>query len=324
VEKARSSDKRKGGGSDLFQPDKRRKARKEKPLKRRNEMFEAGVKDIKKFNEYLEVAHMNNWYAAPAIFLSQDYPIFYKILKGCLCLFLENGHLFVPPIGAKENAPGAINEVIQYQKEIGAEHVIEFWDESYTDRCWAFKSRFNFEPVDNNYINNIETVLSLKGKKLKVLRHNSRNEEANEGVYSKVYIPKFRDEVKSLFQLTKSTGEFNDNYNYKILDLIPYDDNIIAEVYFKLPSKRVIAINVGQRLTPTVMNYLINKSYPEYKYLVDITRYRFHAIAKSLGYTFMNDGSDLDREGLKRLKKKFAPSKIVTIYRAELREDKEE
>ena len=61
------------------------------------------------------------------------------------------------------------------------------------------------------------------------------------------------------------------------------------------------------------MAYLVNKVDTQTKYLVDYMRWRFHMDAKVMRYRYVNDGSDLDSDGLRQLKRKFAPIDVIKL-----------
>jgi hypothetical protein len=75
-----------------------------------------------------------------------------------------------------------------------------------------------------------------------------------------------------------------------------------------------IALNIGLRLGPTVLGHYVGKYDKSYKYLVDASRAVFYKQALEHGYLYINDGSDMDSDGLKQLKNKFDPVKVLSLY----------
>jgi len=124
-------------------------------------------------------------------------------------------------------------------------------------------------------------------------------------------------EVKELFRRTKTEGEYNDDYNDKILDLFEFDKDMFAQAFFI--DDELVAFNLGAKMNEQVAIYIINKNLPEFKYLVDYSRFEFHNECRIREYWYVNDGSDLDREGLRRLKRKFNPLSLLPIKRVVLR-----
>lgn len=109
--------------------------------------------------------------------------------------------------------------------------------------------------------------------------------------------------TESSGELRKGNGEFcfnrihhNSCYNILIHDNKP------------------IALNIGLRLGPTVLAHYVGRYDKSYKYLIDASRAAFYKQALEHGYLYINDGSDMDNDGLKQLKNKFDPIRILSLY----------
>jgi len=135
-------------------------------------MERVGLGHYQHVKKCFDEASMNNWYAHPALIFSQDFPLYIMFIEECACVFTEGGALFVPPIGEPEHAALAL-EYILLEQDYFSDTVIEFWAEGNALPVSAkAASKLKFEDVDFSYLNCVKKVLELKGKKLKVLRHN--------------------------------------------------------------------------------------------------------------------------------------------------------
>lgn len=268
--------------------------------------------------DFLRQAGYNNWYAHPSLILSQSYPLYIEYIEGCACIFTADGELFIPPLGAGEKAFLALKR-IEMEQDFFSDIMCHFW---HGDLTHNFHGDWEFKLIDENYINDIETVIGLQGKKLKVLRHNVNHFEYKTTILPTPYSHEHRDDVLKLFEDCKSEDEFNDDYNERMLDFIEIDNCLFATCFFI--GTELVAFNLGGKLNETTAIYIINKNRQEYKFLVDYVRYLFHLQCFNLGFKYVNDGSDLEREGLQRLKKKFKPVKRMPIYQVVRSEAQEE
>lgn len=77
---------------------------------------------------------------------------------------------------------------------------------------------------------------------------------------------------------------------------------------------RPVSLDIGLRLGPNVLGHYVGKYDKDYKYLVDGSRFAFYKSAHEHGYLYINDGSDLDDAGLRQLKRKFHPVRVIDLY----------
>lgn len=246
------------------------------------------------------------WYGSPELWCCQDY----KVLFDGVRLLNEDGCLLIPPMNRK-NMTSILN---LHLREIGfcdilfAPHYIEQYIHPL-----VFK-QFKVEQVDNNYINDTQLVLELKGNKLKKLRNNVNNfkEVLRCKDLTHADLPQA---IRLCEKYHNQSEEFDDvAYNTRILENLRAF-NLIRRGYWL--GEELVAFNIGAPLSSTSVSFIISKSRHDIKYLVDFVRHDFHRLCYELGYKTVNDGSDLNSEGLTRLKKKFAPVAIQPVYSME-------
>lgn len=249
---------------------------------------------------------LNFWYASPELWCCQDYDLFFDGVR----LMNKNDILLIPPL-----VKGRLDEELQaHYKQVGscdilfAPHNIE---ESINPMLW---SGFKREIIDQNYINSTEKVFDLRGNKLKKLRNNVRN--FGRLLESR---PLRLSDIPRAVELCEKyhfiSSEFDDiGYNTKILSNLD-GFNLIHRGYWE--DGEMVAFNVGAPLSHDTASFLISKSRHDIKYLVDYVRHDFHVDCFARGFAFVNDGSDLDSEGLAQLKRKFAPVNILPVYSLE-------
>jgi len=246
------------------------------------------------------------WYGSPELWLCQDYPVYYDNRR----LMNEDGVLLIPPLTDRP----LIETLTSHLKERGecdilfAPHYIEQLIHP------MVLQQFKVEQVDNNYINSTERVLELRGNKLKKLRNNVRNfgGEIENRPLTTSDLP---DCIELCEVYHSQSNDFDDvAYNTKILKNITRF-NLIHRGYWE--EGELVAFNVGAPLSRSTASFIISKSRHGIKYLVDYVRHDFHVDCHVRGFSFVNDGSDLDSEGLAQLKRKFAPVAILPVYSLE-------
>ena len=270
-------------------------------------MIEIEAKHYPLLSKDMERSAYEYWYGSPELWCCQDYPIFYDNFR----LMNEDSVLLIPPLVQEQHLTMSLNEHCKRMKGcdiLFAPHYIE-----HIIHPLVFRS-FKVEQVDNNYINSTEKVLGLRGNKFKKLRNNVNNfgrELVNR--------PLSRSDIPLAIELCEKyrfqSKEFNDlDYNTKMLQNLARFD-LIHRGYWE--GDEMVAFNIGAPLSKTTVSFIISKSKHDIKYLVDYVRHDFHADCFVRGYSFVNDGGDLDSEGLAQLKRKFAPVDILPVYSME-------
>lgn len=206
------------------------------------------------------------------------------------------------------------------------------------------------EPWDNNYIYSTERTTGMKGNKLRTFRHNV-NKFSDSHDMEFTTLRDFR-QITSFVTSYNRTGGYNINDFMrecsKLIDInikedIPWTDELLAKFLLYSVIKeterlqpsdeyifssvhrnthyqigiiddRPVSLDIGLRLGPNVLGHYVGKYDKKYKYLVDRARYAFYKSALEHGYLYINDGSDLDDPGLRQLKRKFHPVKVLKIY----------
>jgi hypothetical protein len=103
----------------------------------------------------------------------------------------------------------------------------------------------------------------------------------------------------NLIRHSSKYKESNPDYRIKAL----YIDN------------KIVNLCIWGKLTEDTSVFLVCKSKNDInQYIGDYARYKAYNEMKLEGYTFINDGSDLGLDGLKKYKTKFRPVKIENIY----------
>ena len=254
-------------------------------------------------SEKLKAQGFEFWYSSPELWCCQDYPILFDGVR----LLTEDEELLIPPI-ANGNLTMALQD---HLKKVG-HCCIQFAPHNISKiiNPLVFKG-FNIEQVDNNYINSTERVMELRGNKLKKLRNNVHNFKTSL-VSKPLTVKDIPKAVELCYKYQSQSTEFSDiEYNTKILKHMNHFD-LMKIGYWQ--EEELVAFNVGAPLSSTTASFIISKSRHDIKYLVDYARYDFHRLAHEHGFSFVNDGSDLDSEGLAQLKRKFAPVAILPVY----------
>jgi len=250
--------------------------------------------------------NLNYWYASPELWCCQDYDLFFDGVR----LFNEEGTLLIPPL-----VEGRIDEALQtHFKKSGCADIL-FAPHDIKDYIHPLVwSGFKVEIIDQNYVNSTERVVGLQGHQLKKLRNNVRN-FGRELVNKPMTLSDIPRAVELCEKYHCQSKEFDDiEYNTTILENLKRFD-LIQRGYWE--GDEMVAFNVGAPLSPTTASFLISKSRHDIKYLVDYVRHDFHVDCFSRGFAFVNDGSDLESEGLAQLKRKFAPVEILPVYSLE-------
>jgi hypothetical protein len=253
----------------------------------------------------LSLSGYNFWYASPELWSCQDYKV---LLEGNF-LINEERMLLVPPL-VDGNITLALNDFLR--KEGQCEILFAPHDISKRIHPAVFKC-FEAELVDKNYVNDTMKVHLLQGNALKKLRNNVNNFAFKDDI---VAAPLDSSALPRAIELCNKyhfvSSEFDDiQYNASILANIGRF-NLIHRGYWL--DGELVAFNIGAPLSGTTASFLISKSKHDIKYLVDFVRWDFHNQALGEGYYQVNDGSDLDSEGLSQLKRKFAPIEIQPVY----------
>lgn len=254
----------------------------------------------------LKVHGFDFYYNSPELWCCQDYPIYFDWFR----LMNQEGILLIPPLG-KSNYTHLIQN---HLAEIG-ECIIIFAPHNIKDLIHPLIfNRFRVEQTDNNYINSTDFVVRLQGNRLKKLRNNVNNFKLKLEAR-----PLTKQDLPKAVELCRKyhfqSSEYDDvSLNTKILENLE-TFNLIQRGYWL--DGELVAFNVGAPLYSTTASFLISKSKHDIKYLVDYVRYDFHRQALEKSFVFVNDGSDLDSEGLKQLKKKFAPISVLPVYSME-------
>jgi len=264
------------------------------------------VEIYKQLSAALKEAELDFWYSSPELWCCQDYDINFDGWR----LTNEEGLLLVPPI-----LKGRIDEALQRHYKTFGELEILFAPHNISTKIHPLVFQgFNIEQIDNNYINSTEKVVGLHGGKLKKLRNNVRNF----GLELEVKPLSLSDLPRAIELCEKyhsQSDEFDDiAYNTKILKNMT-QFNLYHRGYWL--DGEMVAFNVGAPLSYSTVSFLISKSVHTIKYLVDYVRWDFHRQVLDIGFPFVNDGSDLDSEGLAQLKRKFAPEAILPVYSLE-------
>jgi len=267
----------------------------------RPEHFPAFAKDLRE-------SKMLHSYACPELWLCQDYPVIYQ--HATRLLLNEHGELLLPPL-----LDGDWTEALKQHRKSYPDTPIRFAPHDISERApklWEME----LEEVDNNYLNSTEVVVGLRGNKLKVLRHNVNQMlkvvEAESIVRRPLVASDIEQAIELCQQYRSQATEVDDfGYNQKMLENL-FNFHFVHQGYFR--DGEMIAFNIGAPISEKVMGFLVSKSSHQEKYLVDYVRWDFHVLARSLRYCFVNDGSDLDSEGLAQLKRKFAPISVLPVF----------
>lgn len=257
------------------------------------------------YSRKLREAQYDFWYSSPELWSCQDYKVYFdgKFLTN------EERMLLVPPL-VSGNITLALNEFLLKYKSCE----ILFSPHNISERIHpAVFKLFEVEQVDNNYINDTLKVITLQGNALKKLRNNVNNFEFKDDI---VIAPLDKSALPKAIELCNKyhfvSDEFDDiQYNTEILTNIDVF-NLLHRGYWL--DGELVAFNIGAQLFQSTASFLISKSRHDIKYLVDFVRWDFHNQAFEEGYSRVNDGSDLDSEGLAQLKRKFAPIEIQPVY----------
>jgi len=288
-------------------------------LNEEHELKPISLEDKEFFEAYFDHSARPDWYQQPwyfnhALMFAQPYLMLWKIIDYCLCIFGrtdDDFFLYVPPLGSG-NVSNVVNEcfgIIEYEG-FEAKIMCDYPD---FERC-IDKDLYVSKHFDVNYINDTILVTILKGNKFKTLRHNVNKFRIEQSFKYIKFNPDLHTiEAKELIEKYHQQSEDFDDVEYN-LNLLSNVSALGLRATVLTIDEQVKGLNVGVHLNDHTMGYLINKVDTSIKYLVDYTRWRFHADAKSLGYRYVNDGSDLDSKGLQRLKKKFAPIAILELY----------
>lgn len=257
-------------------------------------------------SKHLKLVGFDYWYGSPELWCCQDYDLFYNKLS----LTNEDNDFLIPPV-MDGDITGVLNN---HLRSWGTCDIL--FAPHYIERLihpMVFKS-YKVEQVDNNYVNHAEKVVNLRGNQLKKLRNNVRN-FGRELTNRPLALSDIPDAIALCEKYNCQSKEFDDvAYNTKILkNLMKFD--LIHRGYWE--DGEMVAFNIGAPLSRNTASFIISKSRHDIKYLVDYVRHDFHADCFVRGYLFVNDGSDLDSEGLAQLKRKFAPVNILPVYSLE-------
>ena len=214
-------------------------------------------------------------------------------------------------------------------------------------------SLFEFgKPWDNNYIYSTERLLEPKGNKLRVFRHNVKKfaEERDKDYilihdYRQIisYVKNASDVFDSGYNLGKFVKGCGKLIDANIKKRLEWTDELMCkfllhsivqetagsqmggEYVFNsvehnsryqigIIDDKIVSLDIGLRLGPNVLGHYVGKYDKAHKYLVDGARFAFYKSALQHGYLYINDGSDLDDPGLRQLKRKFYPVKVIDLY----------
>jgi len=263
------------------------------------------LREYTELSRKLRDAGYNFWYGSAELWSCQDYSV---ILEGNN-LINEERVLLIPPL-ISGNITHALSQFLK--KEGSCEIMFAPHDISERIHPLVFKL-FEIEQVDNNYINDTMKVQALSGNGLKKLRNNVNNFTLKDDITA---LPLEEEHLQEAIELCNKYHFQSDEY-----DDIDYNATIIGNLrVFNLFHRgywldgKLIAFNVGAPLSQSTATFLISKSRHDIKYLVDYVRWDFHCQALEQGFKFVNDGSDLDSEGLAQLKRKFAPISVDPVY----------
>lgn len=271
-------------------------------------MKKISVEHYKELSQALSSSSISTWYNSPELWICQDYDVYWDGKT----LFNDEGIMLIPP--AIEDRTILMNYFMEMKEKLGS-IVILFAPSDIKQKYPYSYSPFEEEVYDVNYVNSVRTTLGLQGNKLKTLRKNLHKFES--WVKGKDFTtkPLTKDLVPKAIELCEKYHYVDDEYDdlsYNTSILMNSDRfNLIHRTYHL--DGEMVAINAGSGLNDEVAAFLISKSEHGIKYLVDYVRWDFHRQVKSLGYTHVNDGSDLGNDGLKQLKKKFNPVRIEEL-----------
>ena len=207
------------------------------------------------------------------------------------------------------------------------------------------------KPFDNNYIYSTPRLSEMKGKKLRVFRHNVNRFEDKLGGDVKVLhdfrqiisFIKGREKQRSDYTVGSFMKECIKLIDINIKEDLAWTDELMSKfllysvvqetamsqmgeeyafnaVHYNsryqimVHNDRPISLDIGLRLGPTVLGHYVGKYDKDYKYLVDAARFAFYKSSLEHGYLYINDGSDLGSAGLRQLKRKFYPVKVIDLY----------
>ena len=288
---------------------------------------------LKSLAKYFNRIDGATWYEAlPFIAAHDDLEV--AEIMGCVFIHDSEGNLFIPPLITEEGI--TVEEALAHWFRTFGEFQVLFASEHLKPDLTGFfaqselkgKPMLRIDPVDVNYINKVDDVIATEGKGYKKLRQNLR-------AFEKEWTPPaaiptgfsfgWTSDMEILHEDSVILHDFvekysrddlpytDKEYNHNLIDLIGEDIGLFGSIYDVRGEP--VAFNLGCWLADNTAAFLVSKNVRDIKFLVDFVRYDFHCQCKCLGFSFVNDGSDLDDEGMKRLKKKFAPEFKTKVVR---------
>jgi len=174
---------------------------------------------------------------------------------------------------------------------------------------------WSYDLFDVNYIYSVEKLRELKGKNFKVLRKNIRKIEKT-GKKIEWILAKKPDIIsyKTIFRNLDIDMEKKDSFWLKEL---LYDDKYWGygidkiSFLFLFLEDELVSLEVFGFLDKDILIHFIQKYDKAIPFISEFSRYYLYISIPRIKY--INDGSDLGNEGIKRFKKKFNPE-ILNIY----------
>lgn len=174
---------------------------------------------------------------------------------------------------------------------------------------------YNNEVLENNYIYKIEDTLAIKNFRMNVKKFKNH--------YTDNEIDWRTPTINEMYKMLKSwySTHFKEVYDfgytsYMVKNFIRYQ-NLSPNFNVKglYIDNEIVNLSIWTKLKHDTAVYIVCKSENGYnQFIGDYVRYLVYNSMNEAGYTFINDGSDLGLEGLKKYKTKFRPIRIESIY----------